>query len=66
MKPPNIELSSCLSVQWGVSPVVVLDGGWNFHRGGRNLETEHVRLIHVGATWPLPNEAHRTSNGHKL
>jgi hypothetical protein len=47
MKPPNTELSSFLSVQWGASPAVRLDGGWTFHRGCRNLETVHVRWIHV-------------------
>jgi hypothetical protein len=42
--------------------------GWwmDFHRGCRNLETIRVRWIHVGATWPLTNEAHRTSEGHNF
>jgi hypothetical protein len=65
-KVSNIVLSSCLSIQWGMSLVIGLDDGWTFHHGCMNLETIHVISIHVGTTWPLPNEDHRTSDEHKF
>jgi hypothetical protein len=65
----NIEVNvkpSSLKCSMRNKPCREMERWMGFHHGGRDLETVHVRWIHVGVTWYLTIEACRTLEGHKF